>query len=98
MEKTATEFNAAFGEWMAAAQEKVNAGYVRFSHVKAPVLKYEVGNKYVKVVTPSSVFCFVDRTTGDVLKAASWKAPAKHARGNLFTGKIGVTAYGAEYM
>jgi hypothetical protein len=29
------------------------------------------------------VYCFVDLTNGDILKAATWKAPAKHARGNI---------------
>lgn len=38
---------------------------------------------------------------GDVMKPASWKVPAKHARGNLFdaTGGLGqVGAYGPAYL
>lgn len=44
------------------------------------------GRKYAKVVSTysdgnnSSVFCFIDRKTGDVYKAATWKSPAKHVR------------------
>ena len=60
----------------------------------APVYKFviESGRKYHKIVMevpnnnrpPSrSVHAFVDRTTGDVYKAASFKAPAKHVRFNL---------------
>ena len=30
-----------------------------------------------------SVHCFVDKETGDVYKAASWKSPAKHIRFSL---------------
>lgn len=59
-----------------------------------------------------SVFCFVaaeDSTTkslgtvkkGDVMKAAGYKAPAKHARGNIFNtdgGMDGVCLYGARYL
>ena len=30
-----------------------------------------------------SVHCFIDRQTGEVYKAASWKAPAKHVRFDL---------------
>lgn len=31
-----------------------------------------------------SVHCFIDRATGDILKAAGWKAPAPNARrGNI---------------
>jgi hypothetical protein len=33
-----------------------------------------------------SVHCFIDNATGDVYKAAGWKAPAKGARGNIVTG------------
>jgi hypothetical protein len=33
-----------------------------------------------------SVHAFVDLATGDLLKAAGWKAPAKGPRGNLLTG------------
>jgi len=33
-----------------------------------------------------SAFCFIDLTNGDILKAASWSAPAKHARGNIRVG------------
>ena len=33
--------------------------------------------------TAGSVHCFVDKKTGEVYKAASWKAPAKHVRFDL---------------
>jgi hypothetical protein len=29
---------------------------------------------------------FIDLTNGDILKADGWKAPAKHARGNIRVG------------
>lgn len=46
------------------------------------------GRKYAKVISSSGenqnfVFCFIDRKTGDVYKAATWKAPAKHVRYTL---------------
>lgn len=54
-------------------------------------LTYEVGNKYIKIITGSSVHSFIVRNKtdkfkpGDILKAASWKAPAKNfARGNIY--------------
>ena len=43
---------------------------------------------------PESVYCFIDYTTGDVLKAASWNAPAKHARGNIFDENNGLKYMG----
>jgi len=65
------------------------------------------GSKNVKIIRqeingPStSVYCFIRKSDGAVLKAAGWKAPAKHARGTIYaddTSKYGVTAYGAQYL
>lgn len=47
------------------------------------------GRKYQRIVQvltdggSRSVHCFIDKQTGDVLKAAGWKAPASGARFNL---------------
>ena len=60
----------------------------------------------------TQLHCFVvleDNTTrtlgelkkGDIMKPASWKAPAKHARGNIFAPDNGlgcVNHYGPEYL
>ena len=48
----------------------------------------ESGRKYHKLIMETggnsrSVHAFVDKKTGEVYKAASWKAPAKHVRFNL---------------
>ena len=48
----------------------------------------ESGRKYHKIVMETesqsrSVHAFVDQKTGEVYKAASFKAPAKHVRFNL---------------
>lgn len=64
-------------------------------------LKVQKGRKYAKVIgTGGSVFCFVDLTNGDVLKAASWKGPAPIARGNIFSANPveGITPFGAVYL
>lgn len=46
------------------------------------------GPKYIRVVTHSGgggeAYCFVEKGTGRILKAASWKAPTKGGRGNIF--------------
>lgn len=67
----------------------------------APEVSVNYGRRYAKLVTDQGVFCFVDLTNGDVLKAASFRAPAKHARGNIFDadgGRSAVNAYGANYL
>ena len=65
------------------------------------------GNRYIKIVqqaidsTGRSAWAFIDRTNGDILKPASWAAPAKHARGNLFDehkGMAHISAYGPVYL
>src|SRR6478736_2862452 len=44
--------------------------------------------------TCRSAHCFIDRTNGDVLKAAGWSKPAKGARGNIFNADNGLTRMG----
>lgn len=51
------------------------------------------GNKYIKVVAGKSVHSFIVKedagkfVKGDILKPASWAAPAKNfSRGNVLTG------------
>ena len=54
--------------------------------------RIESGRKFYKVIQQDyrdgsyrdgSVHAFITKTTGDVYKPASWKAPAKHIRYNL---------------
>lgn len=68
-------------------------------------LAVKYGKKYIKIcrvrgTDVCSVFCFVDQQ-GNILKAASWNAPAKHARGNIFDADNGmkqVGPYGPAYL
>lgn len=47
----------------------------------------ETGRKYHKIIMNAngsrSVSCFVDKKTGEIYKAASFRAPAKHVRYDL---------------
>jgi hypothetical protein len=55
------------------------------------VYTFTEGKRYYKICTASqqtgkldSAYAFVDKTTGDLYKSASWNAPAtKHIRGNI---------------
>jgi hypothetical protein len=49
----------------------------------------ETGEKH-----SGSVYAFIDATNGDVLKAASYKTPAKQSRGNIFDEHNGLKAMG----
>lgn len=86
---------------------KHNARWTVPLPVCVPVLTIEMGRRYARIVrtetghhTGRSVHCFIDVTNGDILKAASFKAPAKHARGNIFNENAleGVGVYGAAYL
>ena len=73
-------------------------------------LAHSVGQKYIKVITGSpdrpSVHSFIVATDsdskfrkGDVLKPATWKAPAKNkARGNVFDGDFPMQWTGPLYL
>ena len=63
------------------------------------------GSRYIRIVqhdtTQRYCYCFVDKTNGDVLKSAGWKAPAKHARSNIWDADLGVSGlgpHGAKYL
>ena len=67
------------------------------------------GSRYIKVckqrenetTSRGAAWAFIDRTNGDVLKPASWAAPARHARGNIFDehkGMAHISAYGPAYL
>lgn len=58
-------------------------------------VEFEIGSKYVKIVSISaggsrSAHSFVEISSGNILKAASWKSPARNfSRGNVYN----VTTY-----
>lgn len=55
-------------------------------------IEARTGKRYAKLVTVhpqrqgGAALAFVDLTTGDIYKPASWSSPAKHARGNIRIG------------
>lgn len=79
--------------FLTAAQAKVNADYERWQanstrKMEPPTLSIETGRRYARIVSDNGsqrqAFGFVDLTNGQVLKADSWKTPAKNfARGNI---------------
>ena len=68
----------------------------------------EIGNKYIRLWSGTSCWGFISRVDGDLkgapikkgdlLKPATWKAPAKHARGNITDGTARWSEYGPEYL
>lgn len=95
--------------WLWSAQNLVNKDYaIRFPTLTPSVLEMSDGRRYIRIDSISdggngqrSVWAFIDKKTGDILKAAGYKTPAKHARGNLFDAHSGLgslTPRGPKYL
>lgn len=82
-------------DFVTELQKRFNA-YDDVRKQKHDILEVEFGRKFAKVCRVSygsrSVYCFIDLSNGDLLKAASWKAPAKGVRGNIFADDLGMSA------
>lgn len=102
---TDQNFDAALASFVAGCRAIVEANDAKFNNVLKSSIAVEPGRRYVRLVkvdaASRSAYCFVDTTNGNVLKSASWKAPAKGARGNIYNSDNGLTGmgpYGAVYL
>ena len=95
----------AFKHFLEVAQTLVdrdrNAG--RVASLSPDTISAEVGRRYIRIVCTSgpqrASWAFVDRVTGDILKAANWASPAKHPRGNILREDFqGLSGYGPAYL
>ena len=72
------------------------------------LLEVKPGRKYIKIIAKdigdkmngSRVWAFIDKSNGDILKPAGWKAPARHARGNIYDENpmLFIGPHGPAYM
>jgi len=103
------DFLSALDSFLEKAHDVIVSRYSRsFPNLDPPTLYAPMKGvrKYVRVVRSDgygasrSVHCFVEIETGDVFKAESWKAPAKHARGNIYAANpvAGMGPHGAAYL
>ena len=90
-----------FQSWLTGANKVLEDHRQQsFPNLPKELLVESEGGRYIKVTrvregqAGGSVFSFIDRTNGDVLKPASWAAPAKHARGNIFNPDNGLPCVG----
>jgi hypothetical protein len=59
-----------------------------------PTYRIDTGaRKYARIIMTScgqgSAWGFIEVATGNILKAAGWKSPARHPRGNIATSEYG---------
>jgi hypothetical protein len=91
--------------WLEAANKMLSEYMAKNFPSQQESLTYEEGQKYVRIVKTSangssrSAFVFINKETGEIFKPAGWKAPAKHARGNIRNlVRLDVGPYGAAYL
>ena len=75
----------------------------RFAVLPPPSIEISIGKRFARIIRNdpgASAYGFIDLSNGDLLKAASWKAPAMHARGNIFADDMlaGCGPYGMAYL
>ena len=97
-EKTMTKNGLSFDDAMNVLLGKIQEDYDKWGSRsginKKMNLSLKPGRKFIKVVHDNSVWGFVAKVNGvhkglpmlkgDILKAAGWRAPAKHSRGSIF--------------
>lgn len=96
-------------KFVADVNDKIKDYYEEhLTNLSPEYLTVDVGNKYIRLWKGTSCWGFISRVDGDLkgspirkgdlLKPATWKAPAKHARGNIVDGTAKWGVYGPEYI
>ena len=71
-----------------------------FKQSQGSKISSEDAQKYTKVFVNEPhgnkrIYCFIERSTGDILKPATYAVPAKGARGNIFDADHGMKRMGS---
>ena len=81
----------------------------RFGSLNPPVYSVTYGSKFARIVSNTHT-CWgfialkdgsiqgVPYLAGDLMKPASWNAPAKHSRGSILNNTAAYDAYGPVYL
>jgi hypothetical protein len=98
--KNFTPFEEALEDFRATAEGVLRDHFARndFTFAVPHIEIKKGGRRYVKLERTESdpktgenrgqrfVHSFVEKATGDIFKPATYRAPAKHARGNIYRG------------
>lgn len=107
MTNTNQDFETSLAAFLTDCQNKINQHFKdKYPNLTAPYLTILPGRKFIKIInndapgSSRSVWAFINKENGDILKPASWVAPAKHARGNIYNPETWttVTVYGPMYL
>ena len=96
-----TECNLTFNEAVENLMDNIRKNYAKWSTNEKMIeefnenVRFTKGRKYTKILNGNSVWGFIANgngvlkgipyVEGDVFKAAGWRAPAKHVRGNIYS-------------
>ena len=105
------KFEKSLVAYIKGVQERVNSYYAdHLTNLVPSLIQIDGGRKYVKITQSSdggqgqkSVHSFISSVDdpkkgireGDILKPASWSAPAKHSRGSIYSENNGLEAINA---
>jgi hypothetical protein len=91
-----TDYDTAFASFLDGCKKIVHDYYaLHLPSLSCPNdWRVDDGKRYARIVFNNSAHCFVDKTSGAVLKPAGFKAPAKHARGNIYDEHNGLKYMG----
>ncbi len=117
MSKTITANSPEVQAWLSKISAmEVEHTTKNFSNLSPGSFEIQEGSCFIRVISigrgSRSAYAFIakkDNTTkalgtvkcGDILRPATWKAPAKHARGNIYDehgGMASMTPYGPAYL
>ena len=70
------KYSKAMSEFMGRIDEQYGEYYRKtLTALKYEPIRVNRGRRFDKLIQGGSVYCFVEKNTGNVYKAASWKAP-----------------------
>ena len=98
------DFDKKFDEFLEGCQRVVDEGTRNLGW--RTILTTRKGSKYIKIISEDSghgnrtVWGFVEKSNGDILKPQSWSRPAKNNRGNIFDEDplLFIGQYGPAYI
>jgi hypothetical protein len=97
--KESPDFDKSLETWIEELTQSHKEYFEKMQYsFPSDVYSVEMGKRYAKVISTTyggkgqrSAFAFVDLQTGDIYKPASWSAPAKGSRGNIYNSKKPLT-------
>ena len=105
-----SKYDLALQNFLTLVKNRSDNYYAKFFPTLVPnTFEVTSGKRFDKVLSVSNnrgqkpskcIYVFIEKSTGNIYKAASFSAPAKHVRGNIYGENplAGTNEYGADYL